>query len=122
MNIITIALLMLICEIILAFLFAMIAQVFYKKLGFDFKSIFKGLAERLFLSLFLFHNMLHALTFFSALKLATRLKHNESNGEIESYNDYYLLGNLMSVSMALLYVYLWNQAGAIETGLHKIWR
>lgn len=121
MNIITIALVMLICEIILAFLFAMIAQIFYKKLGFDFKSIFKGFIERLFLTLFLFHDILHALTFFSALKLATRLKHNESNGEVDSYNDYYLLGNLMSVSVALLYVFLWNQAGAIDAGLHKIW-
>jgi hypothetical protein len=120
MKIFVIALTMLVCEIILAFLFALIAQVFYKKLGFDFKSIFKGFIERLFLTLFLFHEVLHALTFFSALKLATRLKHNEINGEVDSYNDYYLLGNLMSVSVALLYVCLWNQAGAIEAGLDKV--
>lgn len=68
-------------EILVAFLFASIAQVFYKKIGIDFRSIFKGLTERLFLSVAFINNLTSALTFFSALKLATRLKHQETAGE-----------------------------------------
>ena len=118
MRILFLAILMLVCEIIMAFLFAIIAQIFYKKSEIDVKSIFKGLAERLFLTIFLYNDMPHALTFFGALKLATRLKHDEINKvETEKFNNYYLLGNLASVTMALLYVWLWNQAGAIDQGI-----
>ena len=41
----------LVAEIILAFGFAIVAQVFYRKIGLDFKSIFKGTIERGFLVL-----------------------------------------------------------------------
>jgi len=81
----------------MAFLFSLIAQSFYKKSEIDIKSIFKGFIERLFLTIFLFNGLPHALTFFSALKLAARLKHDESNaGETEKFNSYYLIGNLVS--------------------------
>jgi len=45
-----------------------------------------------------------ALTFFSALKLATRLKHEEPKADLDGFNDYYLLGNLLSVIVATSYV------------------
>jgi hypothetical protein len=48
MKIIVIAAIMIVCEIILAFLFALIAQQFYKKSEIDIKSILKGFMERLF--------------------------------------------------------------------------
>lgn len=118
MKIIFIALIMLICEIILAFLFSLVAQLFYKKSQIDIKSILKGLSERLFLTIFMFNNLPHAITFFSALKLATRLKHDESNkGDTEKFNNYYLIGNLISVTVALFYVWIWNHAGDIDQGL-----
>lgn len=98
-------LLFVITEIIIAFLFAVIAQVFYKKIGFDFKSIFKGMAERIFLFILLVNGYSSALTFFSALKLATRLKHEEPKQSLDGFNDYYLLGNLLSVAVAIGYVY-----------------
>jgi hypothetical protein len=66
-----------ISEIIIAFVFAVIAQQFYARLGFDFKSIIKGVVERLFLFIALVNGYAQALTFFSALKLATRLKHSQ---------------------------------------------
>ena len=100
--------LILVSEIVLAFMFSVISQVFYKKMGFDFRSIFKGIIERIFLMFCLFHNYPHALTFFSALKLGTRLKHEENKESENKYNDFYLLGNLISVMVAISYVLLLN--------------
>lgn len=118
MKILFIALIMLICEIVLAFLFSLVAQLFYKKSQIDIKSILKGLSERLFLTIFIFNNLPHAITFFSALKLATRLKHDESNnGDTEKFNNYYLIGNLISVTVALFYVWIWNHGIDIDEGL-----
>ena len=111
----------LVCEIILGFLFSVITQVFYQKTKIDFKSLFKGFIERMFLMLFLFHDHPAALTFFSALKLATRLKHDESSGsDSNKFNDYYLIGNLTSVSIALFYTYLLNQSNNIEILLTSV--
>ena len=103
-----------ISEVFVAFCFALTAQVFYRKIGLDFKSIIKGMIERLFLLIALANNYPHALTFFSALKLATRLKHTEpANGE-NKFNDYYLIGNLVSVAVAIGYVYLFQHFDEIK--------
>jgi hypothetical protein len=97
-------------EIVLAFLFSAISQIFYKKQGLDFKSILKGTVERVFLLVSLVNDYPHALTFFSALKLATRLKHNDSSADLENkFNDFYLMGNLISVMVAIGYVYLYHK-------------
>ena len=96
-------------EIIIAFAFAVIAQQFYARLGFDFKSIIKGVVERLFLFIALVNGYSQALTFFSALKLATRLKHSETVAANENkFNDYYLIGNLASVAITIGYVYVYQ--------------
>jgi hypothetical protein len=92
-------------EIVLAFSFSAIAQLFYKKIGLDFRSIFKGVFERAFLVMALFYDYPHALTFFSAVKLGTRLKHSEkTEAEENKFNDFYLFGNFLSVFMAMVYV------------------
>ena len=91
-------------EIVLAFAFALVAQLYYRKIGLDFRSILKGMIERIFLILTLYNDYPHALTFFSALKLATRLKRTDVDEN--HFNDYYLIGNLVSVSMAIFYVYV----------------
>lgn len=118
MKIVFIIIIMLVCEIVLAFLFSLVAQFLYKKSQIDLKSILKGLGERLFLTIFMFNNLPHAITFFSALKLATRLKHEESTkGDTEKFNSYYLIGNLISVTVALFYVWIWNHTGDIDQGL-----
>lgn len=96
----------LVSEIVLAFMFSVISQIFYKKMGFDFRSILKGIIERMFLMFCLFNDYPHALTFFSALKLGTRLKHEENKESENKYNDFYLLGNLISVMVAIGYVLL----------------
>ena len=115
--ILTIAILIIVCELILAFLFSLIAQQYYKKSEIDMKSISKGSIERLFLTIFMFNGIPHALTFFSALKLATRLKHDDKTGETEKFNSYYLIGNMVSVTVSLFYVYIWNHTADIENGL-----
>ncbi len=120
MKIIFIGAIMFILEMILAFLFSLIAQSFYKKSEIDIKSIFKGFIERLFLTIFMFNDIPHALTFFSALKLATRLKHNEDNkSDTEKFNNYYLIGNLVSVTIALFYVWIWQHADSIDAGIGR---
>jgi uncharacterized membrane protein len=102
-----ILLILLVLEIVLAFVFSVVSQVFYKKMGLDFKSILKGIFERAFLVVSLYYNYPHALTFFSAVKLATRLKHTEKEEEDQNrFNDFYLFGNFMSVIMAIIYVEL----------------
>jgi hypothetical protein len=94
----------LVTEIVLAFAFALVAQIYYRKIGLDFRSIFKGSLERPFLVVALFNDYPHALTFFSALKLATRLKRTDVDEN--HFNDYYLIGNLVSVAVGIFYVYL----------------
>jgi zinc transporter ZupT len=118
-SILIIAMLMVISELILAFLFSLIAQQYYKKSEIDMKSISRGFIERLFLTIFMFNGIPHALTFFSALKLATRLKHDDKNGETEKFNNYYLIGNMVSVTVSLFYVCIWNHAGDIENGINR---
>jgi len=99
----------------LAFAFSAIAQIYYSKIsGFEWKSIFKGTFERIFITVSLIHNLPHALTFFSALKLATRLKHEEPKDNENQFNDYYLMGNLASVIVAIAYSYLYNEFDKIE--------
>ncbi len=100
------AMIILVSEIMLAFMFSVISQVFYKKMGLDFRSIFKGIIERLFLLVCLFNDFPHAITFFSALKLGTRLKHEENPEAENKYNDFYLIGNLISVMVAVGYLLL----------------
>jgi hypothetical protein len=111
--------LFIISEALIAFFFAATAQVLYKKIGFDFKSIIKGIIERLFLFVSLVSNYPHALTFFSALKLATRLKHNETPQTENKFNDYYLIGNLISVAVAIGYVYIYQNFDKIKV-LHQL--
>lgn len=106
-----------VAEFIAAALYAVVAQIFLGKAGFDFRSILKGIIERFFLAVCLHLNYPHALTLFSALKLAMRLKHVEPAGSKANnpadnrFNDYYLVGNLMSVLLAILYVWAWTQYG-----------
>lgn len=75
----------------------------------DYKSLLKGIIERIFLTISLINNYPHALTLFGTLKLATRLKRdNEDDKTKEStYNDFYLFGNFVSIIISYLYVYLY---------------
>lgn len=109
-----------IVELLVGFLFSAISQVFYKKHGINFKSISKGIIERLFLVVALLNNYPHALTLFSALKLGTRLRRPDEKDNEKAFNDYYLIGNLVSVSIAIGYVHLFSHYDAIIALIQKM--
>lgn len=77
----------------------------------DYKSLAKGILERVFLMISLINGYPHALTLFGTLKLATRLK-RDSEGDKKkeaTYNDFYLLGNFISILAAFFYVFLYEK-------------
>ena len=64
----------------------------------DIKAILKGALERLVLYIALLHNYPQMLIAFSAMKLGTRLHHEEGS---EISNTYFLVGNLLSILLAI---------------------
>ncbi len=77
----------------------------------DYKSLLKGTIERIFLMVALINGFSQALTLFGALKLATRLKRENDVDKIKesTYNDFYLIGNFISVMTAILYTFLYSK-------------
>ena len=67
-------------------------------------SIFKGLIERAFLFVSLINDISQAITIFGALKIATRIKADDKIS-----NEYFLVGNLVSISVAFGYYILWDK-------------
>lgn len=103
------ALAILICELLLGFIFSAIAQVFYQKNGINFRSLLKGVIERGFLFVALANDYPHALTLFGALKVATRLKHTSASpAEENAFNNFYLIGNFVSVAVVIGYMYAYK--------------
>jgi hypothetical protein len=108
------------CTILIIILLEIILTIIYtiitpkeKKVDFiDYKSLMKGWVERAFLTYSLLSGYPHTLTLFGALKLGTRLKHSENTSTDEGkkreevYNNYYLIGNLISVTLSVIYVNL----------------
>lgn len=66
------------------------------KIGFI--SLVKGRIERALITRTLVIHLPQSLTLFAALKIATRIK-----GEDKVSNDFYLLGNLLSVTLGIVY-------------------
>ena len=62
------------------------------------RGLMKGWIERGFLVYALISGYPHALTLFAALKIATRIRDDQRIS-----NDFYLIGNLVSVSLAIVY-------------------
>ncbi|MFV8364489.1 hypothetical protein ACNQGO_14020 [Flavobacterium sp. ZT3P35] len=63
-------------------------------------STFKGIMERFIISVFLISNFPPILIVFGTLKLGTRISEHK-----EIKNDYFLIGNLSSILVALIYFY-----------------
>ena len=63
----------------------------------------RGLLERLFLFFCLVNGVMHALTLFGALKIATHIKDDD-----QVTNDYFLIGNLISAFLAICYYLLYQ--------------
>lgn len=66
----------------------------------DFYDVLKGVIERSVLTLALIKGLPHVLTLFGAMKLGTRLT---TGTESDGWNDYFLIGNLYSVALAIVY-------------------
>ena len=96
-------------EVLLTVLYTVITPKRNKFRYLDVKSVVKGLIERAFLTYSLISGFPHVLTLFGALKLGTRLKRADNekteSGKIEesNYNDYYLIGNFISVTLSIVY-------------------
>ncbi len=65
-------------------------------------SIFKGMLERTFVVVTLHFDMVSSLTLLGALKIATRIKDTDDKVS----NDFFLIGNLISVLFAIVYYVL----------------
>ena len=68
------------------------------------RPMWNGIIERIFLYLCLFTEVYHGLTLFGALKIGTRIKADENKVS----NDYFLIGNMISVSMVLVTTYIYQ--------------
>ncbi len=72
----------------------------------SFISILKGFIERLILFFGLIMGYPNMIIFFGAIKLGTRL-HEDNQNKIS--NDYFLIGNMISVGAVLGYQYVYFQ-------------
>lgn len=67
-------------------------------------SVFKGVMERLIISIGLILGFAPILIVFGTIKLGTRFK-----DKIDITNDYFLIGNFSSILISLLYFYLFTR-------------
>ena len=87
-------------ELVAVLLFWLLAK-FNKNHGrntINLSSIIRGMAERAFITFTLVYGIPQSLTVFAALKIATRIK-----DEDRISNEFYLLGNLLSITLAIIY-------------------
>ncbi|WP_237390670.1 hypothetical protein [Fulvivirga sediminis] len=90
------------CEGVSVLLFWLLAKINHKGHSsnkVNTGSVVKGMAERAFITFTMINGITQSLTLFAALKIATRIKDEEN----KISNDYYLLGNLLSITLAIIY-------------------
>lgn len=68
------------------------------------RPMWNGIIERGFIYLCLLTQVYHGLTLFGALKIGTRIKDDENKVS----NDYFLIGNMISVGLVLLTTYIYQ--------------
>ena len=73
-------------------------------------SVVKGILERAVLYIGLLHGFPQILIAFGALKIGTRL-HEDKQTKIS--NNYFLVGNLISILLAMLYTIIAQQIGGV---------
>lgn len=93
-------------EIVATVLYLLISRIMHRGRvnKISMRSILKGMLERSFLFLALANGFPHAMTVFGALKIATRLRDKDDR----ITNDYFLIGNLLSVMLAMIYFLVWK--------------
>jgi len=68
-------------------------------------AVLKGLLERIFLTFSLISNLTAVIIFFGAIKIATRISEGK---ESRISNDQFLVGNIISVALSIIYFKLWG--------------
>lgn len=91
-------------EVLIHFVFFIFSRIIGKKDKdrISVVSVTKGFLERTFVVTSLWFQMTSALTLLGALKIATRIKDNEDKVS----NDFFLVGNLVSVLFGIAYYVL----------------
>lgn len=84
-------------EVIACVIYYFVTKKFSKKL--QLEALARGWLERIFILISLLYKLPQALILFGALKIGTRLR----EGETRVSNDYFLVGNLLSVFIAIIY-------------------
>ena len=84
-------------------IFFLVTKLFKRPL--TISSVIRGALERLFLFIILLIELPQGLAFFGALKIATRLKDDDKIS-----NDYFLVGNLLSVLIVIGYYLISQQS------------
>jgi hypothetical protein len=94
-------------EMLIHFILFLLSKFFGKtpKDKISLRSILKGILERVFIVVTLYHNMAQALTLLGALKIATRIKDTEDKVS----NDFFLVGNLISVLFGIAYYVIFKE-------------
>ncbi len=94
----------LISELIAFFVFRRVRKHFLGGYG-SARPMWNGIIERFFLYLCILTGIYHGFTLFGALKIGTRIKADENKVS----NDYFLIGNMISVSLVLLTAYIYQK-------------
>ena len=69
------------------------------------RDVLKGILERIFLIVGMLAGYPHVITAFAAIKIGTRFKNSKIS------NDFFLIGNLISILSAIIYVILVRNHG-----------
>ena len=109
-------------EILFILLFSLVSRLFNFGVGRDqfFKEMFKGFLERIMLSVGIAHGVPTVVILFGALKVATKISiavSDNNKDHVAKHNDYFIVGNLMSVILAIAYAVLAKYAGFITLGI-----
>lgn len=90
-------------ELIAYFVFRRVRKHYLGEYG-STRPMWNGIIERVFLYLCILTQVYHGLTLFGALKIGTRIKADDNKVS----NDYFLIGNMISVSMVLVTTYFYQ--------------
>lgn len=94
----------LVSEFLAYFIFKQVRKHYLGNYGSN-RPMWNGIIERIFLYLCILSGVYHGFTLFGALKIGTRIKVDEN----KISNDYFLIGNMISVGMVLLTYYLYQK-------------
>jgi hypothetical protein len=102
-------------EVIFHLVFALVSRSFgLIHPGIKAREVFKGIIERIMLSVGIAHGIPTVIIAFGALKVATKLSLSDNDQDrVRSHNDYFLIGNVLSILFAIIYALVATHAGLV---------